>query len=69
MQDSFYEQFVGAHESTSYKVVKIIMRVSIVFAILYLFSGVILGVMGLILSVLCAIIYFFYDYAKRKNNI
>ena len=67
MQDSFYEQFVGAHESTSYKV--IIMRVSIVFAILYLFSGVILGVMGLILSVLCAIIYFSMIMLKRKIYI
>lgn len=66
MQDNFYEQFVGAHESVAYKLVNIIMKISIVFGVLYLFSSIILGIIGLILTILCVIIYFGMIILKRK---
>lgn len=66
MQDNFYEQFVGAHESMAYKLVNIIMKISIVFGVLYMLSAALLGLLGLILAILCAIIYFSMIMLKRK---
>lgn len=66
MQDNFYEQFVSAHESTMYKLVNIEMKISIVFGVIFLFSTAILGLLGIILCVLCAIIYFGMIVLKRK---
>jgi|GEM_PF-609416 len=66
MQDNFYEQFVPGHENTAYKVVNIEMKLSIVFGVIFLFSTAILGLLGLILCVMCAIIYFGMVILKRK---
>lgn len=66
MQDNFYEQFVPGHENTAYKIVNIEMKLSIVFGVLFLFSSAVLGLLGLILCVACAILYFVMIVLKRK---
>lgn len=66
MQDNFYEQFVGANDSAAYKVVGVIMKISIVFGVLYMLSSAFLGLLGIILTILCAIIYFSMIILKRK---
>lgn len=66
MQDNFYEQFVKAEKTTIYKVVKFVMKVSIVLAFVYFIFTPILGMFGIILSILCVIIYIGLKFLKRK---
>lgn len=69
MQDSYYEQFIKAEKSVLYQVVSFIMKVSIVLAFVYFIFTSILGILGLILSLLCVIIYIGFKFLKRKIYI
>lgn len=66
MQDNFYEQFVPGHENTAYRMANIEMKISMVLGALFLLSTAILGLLGLILCVVCAIMYFAMIVLKRK---
>lgn len=69
MQDNFYEQFVPGHENTTYRMADIGMKISIVLGVLFLFSSAILGLLGLILCIVCAITYFGMIVLKRKMYV